>query len=89
MLGHLMEWFYSGLAGIRPGKNTVAFKEIEIRPQPVGDVTWARTSYHSPYGVITSLWKKNAGVFELDVTIPVNTTATIYLLLRQPTRQTL
>ncbi len=79
MLGHIKEWFFSGLAGIRPGKGSVAFKEIEIRPQPVGDVTFAKGSYDSPYGMIRSEWKKTAETFELNVVVPANTTATIYL----------
>ncbi|MBS1654981.1 MAG: family 78 glycoside hydrolase catalytic domain, partial [Bacteroidetes bacterium] len=36
MLGHLMEWFYEGLAGIRSGKDAVAYKKIIIEPEPVG-----------------------------------------------------
>ena len=79
MLGHLMEWFYAGLAGIKQTKNSVAFKNIEIRPQPVGDVTQAKASYHSVYGKVVSEWKKNGKQFELNVSIPANTTATIYL----------
>lgn len=83
MLGHIKEWFYSGLAGIRPAKDAVAFKQIEIRPQPVGDVTSAKASYLSPYGMIKSEWKKTAGAFELTTEIPVNTTAVIYLPARE------
>ncbi|MEO5562343.1 MAG: family 78 glycoside hydrolase catalytic domain [Chitinophagaceae bacterium] len=79
MLGHLKEWFYSGLAGIRPAKNTIAFKKIEIRPQPVGNVSSAKASYISPYGKIVSDWKKNNHIFELMVEIPANTSAVIYL----------
>ncbi len=79
MLGHLMEWFYSGLGGIRPSKNSVAFKKIDIRPEPVGDVTSASANYLSPYGKISSAWKKNNKSFELNVEIPANSTATIYL----------
>jgi hypothetical protein len=79
MLGHLKEWFYSGLAGIRPAKNAIAFKEIEIRPQPVGDVTAAKASYVSPYGLIVSDWKKTNTGFELMTVIPANTTAVVYL----------
>ena len=79
MLGHLMEWFYAGLAGIKQTKNSVAFKNIEIRPQPVGDVTYAKASYHSAYGEIVSEWKLNGNSFELNVTIPANTTAVVYL----------
>ena len=79
MLGHLMEWFYSGLAGIKQDESATAFKKIIIKPQVVGDVTFAKANYQSPYGKISSDWKKDCGKFELKVEIPVNTTATIYL----------
>jgi alpha-L-rhamnosidase len=79
MLGHLMEWFYGGLCGIHQANDDVAFKNIEIRPQPVGDINFAMAEYHSPYGLIKSNWKKINGVLELNVTIPPNTTAEIYL----------
>jgi alpha-L-rhamnosidase len=79
MLGHLMEWFYSGLGGIRPAENSVAFREINIRPEPVDGVTSAQASYLSPYGLISSDWKKEGVSFYLKVEVPANTTATIYL----------
>jgi len=79
MLGHIMEWFYGGLAGIRPAPGDIAMKNIEIRPEPVGDVTSAKASYDSPYGIIATDWKKTNGKFELTVQIPANTTATVYL----------
>ncbi len=79
MLGHLMEWFYSGLAGIRQTANSVAFKEVEIRPEPVGDVTEVKASFYSPYGKISSEWKKSDGKFEATISIPANSTAVVYL----------
>lgn len=79
MLGHIMEWFYSGLAGIRQEEGSVAFKNIKIYPQPVGDLTSAKGSYQSPYGLIASEWNKTEQTFELLVSIPVNTTATVYV----------
>lgn len=79
MLGHLMEWFYAGLAGIKQSAASVAFNKIEIKPQPVGDVTSAKANYHSVYGEIISHWKKNGNKFELNVEIPANTTAIVYL----------
>lgn len=78
MLGHLMEWFYSGLVGVRQAAGSVGFKQIEIRPQPVGDVRQAKANYKSVHGLISADWKKNNNNFELNVTIPANTTATIY-----------
>ena len=79
MLGHIMEWFYSGLAGIKQDESATAFKKIIIKPQIVGDVTFAKVNYLSPYGKIMSDWKKDSDKFILKVEIPVNTTATIYL----------
>jgi alpha-L-rhamnosidase len=79
MLGHIMEWFYSGLAGIDQEEGSVAFQKIKIRPQPVGDIVSAKGSFHSPYGWITTDWKKDGAHFLLQVQVPVNTTATIYL----------
>ena len=79
MLGHLMEWFYAGLAGIKQADNSVAYNKIEIKPQPVGDITSAKGNYHSVYGDIVSEWKRNESEFELKVQVPANTTATIYL----------
>ena len=79
MLGHLMEWFYSGLAGIRPAKDAIAFNHIEICPEVVGDVKFAKAHYHSPYGEIATNWKKDNNTFELSVEIPANTTAVISL----------
>ncbi len=79
MLGHLMQWFYEGLAGISQAVNSVGYKNIVIRPQVVGDITHAAASFQSPYGEIRSAWKKTGNSFELNVTVPANTTATIYL----------
>jgi hypothetical protein len=79
MLGHIMEWFYSGLAGIDQEEGSVAFQKIKIRPQPVGDIISAKGSFHSPYGWITTDWKKDGRHFLLHVQIPFNTIANIYL----------
>ncbi len=79
MLGHILEWFYSGLGGIRPAEGSVAFNKIDIRPEPVGDVKFAKASHISPYGLIKSEWKKSKNGFELTVEIPANTRATVYL----------
>jgi alpha-L-rhamnosidase len=79
MLGHIMEWFYSDLAGIRCDPDAIAFQKIIIRPTPVGGITWAKASYDSIRGKIISSWKKEGDQFFLDVTIPPGTTATVYI----------
>jgi alpha-L-rhamnosidase len=46
---------------------------------PVGDVTWAKASYRSTREKIISDWKRDGGMFTLKVTIPANTTATVFV----------
>lgn len=77
MLGQIQEWFYHDLAGIRPG--APGFKQIIIAPQPVGDIKWVKASYDSIRGKITSNWKRDAGKFSLKISIPANTTATVFV----------
>ena len=78
MLGHIMEWFYTGLGGIKQEEGSIGFSKIIIQPEVVGDLTWVKTSYQSPYGLIKSEWKKENNMLEMVVEIPANTAATIY-----------
>lgn len=79
MLGHLMEWLYGGIGGIRQTEQSLAYKTILIDPHVVGDITTASASYESPYGRICSEWKKKQEGFELKVSIPANSEAVIVL----------
>ncbi|WP_428331543.1 family 78 glycoside hydrolase catalytic domain [Mucilaginibacter sp.] len=79
MLGHLMEWFYNGLAGINQDDNSTSYRNIIIRPEIVGDVTTASASYNSPYGIIKSEWHKHKDGLNMSTTIPVNCEAIIYV----------
>ena len=88
MLGHLMEWFFSGIGGIRqmPGSN--AFDHILITPDIVGDITWAETAIQSVHGEISSFWKISGNDFSLKVRIPANCRATIELPQPDPDKIT-
>ena len=79
MLGHLMEWFYSGLGGIYQKENSVAYENIVIAPKPTGNISWVNCSFESPKGIITSEWRLENNQFFLSVTIPEKTTAEIVL----------
>jgi alpha-L-rhamnosidase len=72
-------WFYRGLAGIQWDPENPGFKNIILRPEPVKSVDWVNCSYRSQYGEIRSNWKKDADQFKWEVTIPPNSTATLYL----------
>jgi alpha-L-rhamnosidase len=77
MFGSIEEWFYRSLLGINPA--APGFEQIIIKPQPAGDINWAKGSYHSVRGEIISEWKKDNNGFNLKVSIPANTRATIYI----------
>ncbi|MEI7900653.1 MAG: alpha-L-rhamnosidase C-terminal domain-containing protein [bacterium] len=79
MLGYINEWFYHDLAGIWCAPGAVGFKKIVIRPAPAGDLTWVKAHYDSLYGRIESHWKREGDGLTMDVTIPINTTAKIYV----------
>jgi alpha-L-rhamnosidase len=77
MFGDVSAWFYKYLAGITPA--SPGFKQIVVRPYVLDDLTFAKASYNSVQGPIRSSWKKQNGVLNLAVTIPANSTATIYV----------
>lgn len=79
LVGDLAIWFHEYLAGIRPDESKPGFKHIIMKPYVVGDLTSAEASHNSLYGTISSAWHIADGAFVWDVTIPVNTTATIYV----------
>ncbi|MGD0518313.1 MAG: glycoside hydrolase family 78 protein [Thermoguttaceae bacterium] len=79
MYGDVVAWFYKALAGINPDPAAPGFKHFIIKPNVVGDLTSARGEYNSIRGKIVSDWKVADGQFSLNLTIPANTTATVYL----------
>jgi alpha-L-rhamnosidase len=77
--GNIAAWNMESLAGIRPDPAGPGFKHIIIKPAMVGDLTWVKSHHDSPYGRIVSNWKREGDKVSMDVTIPPNTTATVYV----------
>jgi hypothetical protein len=77
MLGHIEEWFYAGLAGIRP--QDAGLHQIEIRPQPVGDLTWVKAKWETFRGPVAVEWKRAGKAFHLQVSLPPGMTADVVL----------
>lgn len=77
--GSVNEWFIKSLSGIRPDNNAVGFDRIIIKPYIAGELTWVRGQYKSIHGLIVSNWKKEDGKLIMNIVIPVNTTAKVYL----------
>jgi len=79
MSGQINEWFFNDLVGIGVDATGAGFRKIIIHPIVVGDLSWVKGSYCSVSGLITSSWKKADGLFTLDVSIPANCSATVYV----------
>ena len=45
----------------------------------VGDLTWVKCGYDSIHGRIVSNWKRDGEKLTMEMTIPINTTATVYV----------
>ncbi len=79
MFGSVSQWFYNWLGGIQPHPEAVGFDRIIIRPQIVNDLQWVKSSYNSVRGPIVSNWTRKDGYVQLDMEIPANTNATVYV----------
>jgi alpha-L-rhamnosidase len=82
MFGSVIGWFYSGIAGIQQDESKVGFKHFIIKPNPVGDLTYCKSSYNNLFGRVRSEWKvSDGGNLEILLEIPANTSATFVLPL--------
>ncbi len=81
-IGDLGVWMYEYLAGIRPDPEKPAFKHVIVRPFLTGDLAFVKASHESMYGTIASSWERKDGSLRLSITIPANTTATVYVPAR-------
>jgi alpha-L-rhamnosidase len=73
---------FQTIGGLVPDPESPGFKHFTIRPIPGEALTQAEMAYQSLHGPIISRWMLQDGSFNLEVEVPVNTTATIVL----PTR---
>ena len=74
MMGHIENLLIPDLLGIRRSGEL-----IEIEPHPVGDLTWCKGSTMSSHGEVKVSWTKENGVFTLDIDIPKDGFADVYL----------
>ena len=75
--GNLEAWLYQTLGGINYDPERPGFKHIILRPRPVGDLSFVRSSHRSLYGPIQSDWKTDGDAFLWTLAVPPNTTATV------------
>jgi alpha-L-rhamnosidase len=76
-LGAVADWLHRTVAGLAPA--APGYRQIEIRPVPGGDLTYARARHRTPYGFAECSWKIEAGQMTVEAEIPANTTASVAL----------
>jgi len=87
--GAVGEWMFRYMAGIAPDEHNPGFKHVILAPNPdtrtvlkhgQERVTDVDASYWSAYGYVKARWTSDGtGTMTYHVTVPANTTATLYM----------
>ena len=77
-------WLYRALAGIRPDTDAPGFKHTVVRPLVPDGLDWVRAHHDTPHGRVESAWRREGDGLVLDVTVPANTTATVWVPTPRP-----
>jgi alpha-L-rhamnosidase len=70
---------FGGIQSLTPGNKT-----ISIKPLIPEGLTWVNSSVKTVYGTVTSNWKKSGNNYSTQITIPVNTSAFVYIPGKDP-----
>jgi alpha-L-rhamnosidase len=76
--GCVVGWYYTHLAGIQIDPAKPGFAHFTVRPQPVGDLKWVRAKTMTPHGEVSVSWRLDKA-FTLEVVVPPNSTATVWV----------
>ncbi len=79
LLGDVLPWMYGGLAGIKQSPWSRAFKELDMSLCMPDELNHVKATHNTPYGKVSSEWKRTDDGIEWEVEIPANTTARIHV----------
>lgn len=79
MMGSVGSWFYKYVAGINPDFDKPAFEHFTVRPYIFNDLESAEGELDTVKGIVRSAWRKKGRALFLDVTVPANAQATVYV----------
>lgn len=68
MMGHIIEWYYNGMAGIQP--LAPGFARVRVSPWMPEGMNELRCTYETPRGVIRVAGSRIDGVPKYQITIP-------------------
>ena len=80
--GAIAAWMYNYSLGIQRDPEHPGFKHFILSPtpDPTGQMTFAKGHYDSMYGRIVSEWSQEENGTRYIISVPPNTTATLYLI---------
>ncbi|MBQ0145079.1 MAG: family 78 glycoside hydrolase catalytic domain [Bacteroidales bacterium] len=79
MMGSIGSWFHKYVAGISPEFEKPAYEHFTIKPYIFDELDFAEGELETVKGTIKSAWHKKGRSLTLDVTIPANSTATVWI----------
>jgi alpha-L-rhamnosidase len=77
--GAIGDWMYRVMVGLDTYEDGVGYKHIKIQPHIGGGFTSASASLQTYYGTVSNSWKIEQNKIKMDIEIPANATATIYI----------
>jgi len=77
--GAIGDWMYRVVAGLDTYDDAPGYKHIKIQPHIGGGLTNASASLQTYYGKASSGWKLEGNKIIMDIEIPANTTATVFV----------
>ena len=77
--GAIGDWMYRVVAGLDTDESAPGYRLIKIKPTIGGGLTNAAATLQTYYGKTSSAWKIENDKTILDIEIPANTRATVYL----------
>jgi len=77
-LGHLVEWHFAYVAGIRQEDGGIGWRKVLIAPQP-GSLRSAAATFDGPTGRISARWRIEGREFRLTAEVPEGVQATAVL----------
>lgn len=82
MLGEVVPWMHRTLAGINIDPVLPGYKHILIKPNFIDDLSYVKATKETLHGTIISEWKRKGSSIDFQLTIPPNTTASVFLPLK-------
>ena len=79
LLGDLLVWMYGDLAGIRQSSRSRAFKELDMNICMPEELNHVCAMHETPYGTVSSEWRRTEQGVTWVVDIPANTSARIHI----------